>query len=364
MANIIPNALEALKRNVDPLIEAISPEELIAPDLVISEFGSDIQKTPIVTPESGYISIWGIVSSGNTRIGDTWEYRSGDYKFMADRIKSKKFTSQVRLSEDELDRIKMDNNMFIKGALDVQIKMESRRMSLDMEKMAFGLNAGDAGYDPDFISPLKLNATSSVANPQDCCPTPGTAMDLSAINWTGTAQTMRNVENLVGAIEKQIAAIQSLDTNYFMDWSQRTLIVCPILYAILSSYKDIKTAQQVSTMTYKQELEAAGYRVIKSRFADTSYTSTTSGTTSNMIVVGNINTSFMKCLISPADGFNWTPWREIPSDENGVMKFFYEKHKKAEWYLLARAYSVRNSDGTHVWKKPLMHISTTPFENS
>jgi len=48
MANIIPNALEALKRNVDPLID----------------------------------SIWGIVSSGNTRIGDTWEYRSGNYKFM------------------------------------------------------------------------------------------------------------------------------------------------------------------------------------------------------------------------------------------------------------------------------------------
>lgn len=360
----IPTALEALRANVDPKIEDIKPDELIPKDLVVNLFAEETFNQPIQTAEAGYVSVYGVLSTGNTRIGDTWAYRSGDYKLEASRAKTKKGTTMVEFSEDAISRIRANDAIFIKKAIETQIKMESRKLSIDMEKMAFPLTATDPAYDKDWVSPLAPSSANLVANPSDCNRTPGTAEDLTAVVLTGTAKTKRNTEAIAGAIETIIAENQSADTDFFMDWDEKVIIVPPVLYALLNVYKDLKTDVKESDFTYLKELEQMGYKVVQSRYADPSYTAVSDGNACKVCVIGSPKKNFLRALVPADGGFTWTEWKEWMHRDNGLNRIVYEKHKKFEWFMLAQAYSIMKSDGTRTWKKPVVWLTITPFKNT
>lgn len=361
--SVLPSVMESLVKNVNPVIEKINPDELIPKNLITDKFETRIHDMPIQTAEAGYVSVYGVASSGNTYVGDTWGYITGERNIAMGRTKTKKFTATIKFSEDEMDRVQANNASFIKDAVEHQMRVESVAMANSIEKMAFGMTAADVGYDPEVVPVLGLNATSSVGNPQDCNPTPGTAMSLTTTVWSGTGQTMNNIEALLGAIDSQIASIEHSDTKNLIPWGKITLIVNPIFYAVLKHGKDKISSTQSSLVTYLQELESRGYEVLKSTYVDPTYTKT-SGNSSKIIVVGNIGYSFIKGLIPPPEGFVWHPWDKARVTENGISRIYYVQEKKAEVYLLARAYDINKSDGSIVWKKPVIHVSTTPFANT
>ena len=174
---------------------------------------------------------------------------------------------------------------------------------------------------------------------------------------------MNNIQSLVASINTQIAKIQCVDLGMLIDWKKITLIVNPIFYAILNSYADKKNANQMSQMTYLKELQSLNYEVIPSSFCDTSYDGT-AGSDSTIIVVGDIENSFVKRIVSQNEYQSWSPWEKYHETDNGVRRNYYSRDKDIEWAIQSVAYGMRKTDGELVFKKPVMHIKTTPNASS
>jgi len=360
----IPYPIESLKKNVDPQIESINPEEMFPKDLIISDFAEEVLNEPIQQEQSGRIPIYSAVARGSALFGDTWGYKSDEIGHELGYVKAKKGTVMIELTEDQLSRIRANDSYFIREAITNQMKIAARSTAVQMEKMAFTLSPNDPGYDAAWISPLApSNSGTNPGNPADCNATPGTAKDLSAIIWSGGSQTTRNIETFLAAIEADFAAIRALDTQFTLNFKNKILVVPPAFYAVLKTTKDIKSTTQVSNLYYIEELAAAGYQVRESPFVDPSYTALSSNTACSCVVYADPMNSFAKVMIPCDGGYGWTDWAELKTKDNGIMKISYEKHKKFEWFLLARAYYLPTSENSAVrWRKPVYWLTTKPYK--
>lgn len=362
----MPMPFEVLKKNVDPQIEAINPEEMFPKDLLTADLAEEVLDGPIQQEQAGRIPVYAVLARGSALFGDTWGYKSDDIGFDLGYVKAKKGTIMIELTEDQLSRIRRNDSYFLKEAIINQMKMASRSTAVEMEKALFTLSPNDPGYDADWRSPLAPSSDGTTpSNPADCNATPGTAKDLTAIKWHGAGQTTRNIEALVSAIEGDLAAVQSIDTMHLMDLSNKIIAVPPVFYAVLNTVKDIKSSTQISPYTYKEELERMGYQVKRSRFVDESYTALSAGTACKMVVYADPKNSFAKVLIPTDEGFGWTEWEKLKNKDNGIMKISYEKHKKFEWFMVARAYNIQTDETSSMrWRKPVYWINTTPYATS
>lgn len=365
MSSQIPNEFITMFQNIDPRIEKINEDKLIPEDSILTKLKVGMGQISGSEGEANFVTVYGVASSGETYIGDTYKYVSGNLGGVyTGRLKTKKYTSTITCTRDDIDRVRTNGSDFIENRFINKIKIQSSELVSNLEKALFGLTAADQGYDPEFVSPFALNATSTVANPQDCNQTAGTPCSLTGIKWSGTAQTMNNVDTLNKFIKTQIAKIKCSVLKKAIDWGKRiTLIVNDYLYAILTTVRDIKTSNQISNNTYIQDLANLGYDVILSPYADTTNNGTV-GSASTMVVVGDIGNSFIMKFIPNFEGFNWTPWERMDITENGVTTIGFQRRKSVEWYLQSLAYGIRNADGSFVWKKTVMHVNTIPEANS
>lgn len=362
--NPIPLYLETLRKNVDPQIDAINIDELIPEGMIVSDFAEEVFDQGYQTKESGYINVSGILAKGNSRFGDTWGYHSGDHKFVFGAIKALKGTIQVEFDEDSMDRVVGNQSQLIADAIMQQQKMEARHLYTRMNRMAFSLAVGDPEFDPEWISPLAPSTVGSVANPADANTVPGTAEVIpDTIIWSGPAQTLNNTTRFLNILESAWAALIDPHTEFSLEFNDRYLAVPPTFYAILKSVNDLLTATQRNPLTYLQDFEAKGWKIRKALAVDPSYlTAGVAGaaTRCDFVVYNAPGENFVRILTPPPEGFGWTEWERARITDNGQTKFTFEKHKKFEWAMLARAHNIEVTGVAARWRKPVFWGTTIP----
>ena len=224
-----------------------------------------------------------------------------------------------------------------------------------------GVTTGE-DYDASYVGALAASSTGTISNPSDLNATAGTANDLQALNFSGTAQTANNVNKLVSEI---IVGMKKVDavTKKSYSWKKYYMLVDPKTKAILDSSKEILniTTGERSKETFTQLLAMVNIEVIE--LEQISYTFGT-GNTMTALIVADPQEWFTIFNIATPEGEGWSDWKEIPVSEAGVTRYKYEKHRKIEFGVLPISFYLRTSATASAFYKPLYRVTITPYENT
>lgn len=355
-----------LKEQVNPIIDKLSEDESLLSNPVIDLFDSE-DLEGVETPESGKMDLYQFTSRPLVVIGDRWAYRSTQGEMKTGQIKFKKMTLQIRISDDQADRIaQLGVTSLIARDIKTQQKNNIKYAKETVEKWCidpFGSVTTDEDYDGQWHAALKLTSgDGTLGNPSDL--NGGTALDGSGINFSGTNEDVEPVLQLMNLVEDAMLKIDYI-TKAELKFDKVYIGMHPRVYRILNTQKSLKnsTSNQRAEMTQIQEIEAMGYTIVQSVWFDSDY-SKSSGSTSTICFFGDPGENFVIYRIIPPDGEGWTEWDKEKNTDDGTMTESWEMHKKVEFACQAVGYWVMTSATAGSIYKAVLWATITPYENS
>jgi len=362
---VTTNVFALLKDYVDPTFEKISDEMPLIGGPLLDVLGYELIKG-IKVPEAGIMEFWQPRSMPAIHIGDRWGYVQGGRTVDTGKIKFKKMTISVVLSEDELNRIEVDGQgSMIEKVLRRERKENVLYLRQELEKWC--IDPWDAvttstDYDSLYAGLFKLSSTGTVTNPSDMNTTAGTAEDLSAtVMLTGTSRTYNNVSRIAAQIQLDLKKIDFI-TKRETSFTNVYYMVNPLAKKIMDTNYDMlnATTQALSPLTYTQDLAKMGITVISSPHISYTYGSTNEMTG---IAFADPNEWFEIYMVDNGSE-GWSEWKEKPNENNGITTYSYEKHRKIEFGVHAGSTYINSSATAGAYLKPVCHIKIEPYTNT
>ena len=356
-----------LKETVDPMIEMWSPDEEITSNELISLFDMELIEG-VQQPESAEIDVFAYKSFPAINVGDSRAYRTGNRTMDVSKTKAKFFTQQVVATEDEIKRVRQNSGSslrLVEGSINDQLKRNNKYYIKEVVDMAInGLEDGDE-EDANVYKMLGAGPASSptLANPYDLNATPGTALDLSAYNFSGTNQTANAIVQLINELKTGFVKIDT-NSNEAIPFNTIYLGVPDLVYEIFDSNHDIRngTTGERDQRTMKEQLAASNIILVKNQQFDPDYTSKTTTTTSTIIAFADPQVNCKMFVVPDGMGEDvWTDWDSQRVIEGELTTIQYEKHKSKEIGFWPQAYWVASSDAYY---KMVFCVTITPYENS
>ncbi len=300
----------------------------------LNAFG--VTKGVALSSTSTYYDVSAFYASVKTYMGNTYKYVYNDFKEEIKPRRFQRFNAGVKLKEHEVPQ---DN-----AALVAMVKEAAN-------KQTRGLNTKIEGALIGYASEVALmscmngqgTASSSIIDPADCNATPGTALNLQAVKWTGASETERNLESTVGAaivaIGGKVVDTTTSETILHNDGSDSfDMWVCPQFYQILQKGHDLFDAAEHDKRTYIQAAKEDFNCTIRSS-VHIEASACTTGLHPAAVVTANTKENF---LLVDVESPKWTAWKELDNGE----EIAYVKRYKAGFGALAKPYL----SGTQAYK--------------
>lgn len=364
----VTNPYTLLKESVNPIIEQFLENNPISSSPLISIL--DLQPIKgIEVSEAGTLELYMFKSSPCVVIGDRYAYKTGVRDLEQGKIKFKKFTLQIKVTEDEMERIKQKGlTSLIARNLRNEIKNSVGFLQAKIHKWIIDPWEGattDPNYDSSYVGLFAVSGTGTLSDPNDLNATPGTPLDLSVlINLTGSAQTENNIERLTSNVAIGMTKIDAINEAELPIGT--VYMGChPYVEKVLKTVHDIlnTTSNQRSERPYKQLLEDRGIIIVPSVSFDPDYAYTTT-TTTQLCFFADPKDNFAFLLVTPAEGESWTEWREEHNTDGELMTISYEKHKKLEIGCLAQSYWIMDSATVGYMYSAKWFALITPYEDT
>lgn len=370
------NPYTLLKETVNPILAQVLEDERIYDDPILSLFNFESLvgeggKT-VQTSTSGELELYQFKSLPAVVIGDVYQYQTGVKSMIQGKIKAKKFTIQVRISEDQRDRISkavMNGTMpLIERELRTEMRNSIAYLRSQVIKYVFdpwgGVTTG-ADYDSAFKGFFAISSTGTLSNPSDLNSSAGTAEDLSAVvSLYGSNQTLYNVDQIVNQVITNFTKIDAV-TNLAVPYKQIYMGVHPKIMAILKTKKDLynATTKQQSQRYYYEDFVAAGIIPVVHTFFDSSAAITEDGTTT-LVFFADPQEDFIIYDIPPPEGDVWTDWFEEHNVGGEYSTISFERHKKLEFACQPQGYWVNTSATAGSVFKKVCHVKVTTYNNA
>ena len=362
------NPFSFLEESIDPMIEAIAEEESPLNDPFLSSLNIDSVRGNIQIPAGGKIDIYQMSSSPAIWIGDAWGYQSGTRTLNVGELKLKKMTLQVRVSEDEMDRMKQLGADSLVGK---EVANEIRRdVGLLKDTLAkyvidpWGGVTTSTEYDSQYVGIFKGSNTGTLSDPSDLNSTAGTADTITG-NWTGSQKT----SNIMSTFASEVARVMYKEDNFSgnrIDVStNKHLLVHPLVkQRFENDWQELNsTTGQLALDTYAVQLQKAGFTIVENRNVDTTYAGA-DGDTTTAIVYANPKRNFSILVNEPPQGTGWSAWKEMPVTSAGLTVISYEKHKKIEFAVKSQGYLIFTSTTASSIFKNMARFTITPYDNT
>lgn len=356
MAN---NPMTYLKEVIDPMIAAASDENPLADDEFLSLIDIDILDQ---VPEGNIVELYGAFSDPSVYVGDRWMYDPSERGMNFGKMKLKKMTISIKVTEDEMSRmIKRGDSSITKKMIKRQMKDQVLYLRETIIKQCLTGPANiatDADLDPLIYGFFELSSDGTISNPSDLGAVAGTITDADVIDWTGAAQTPRNVPGFVTLIKPRFVKLDFLTHIQLPTSGPIYMLVHPTFKAMLESSYDIldSTTGRLSLNTQAQDLAKAGIILLASAHVDV-LSSFADGDSNDYVCFTN-PTDFTLWLAPPAEGTGWDDWSLI---DDGKSKY-YIKRKKIEFGLEIQAYGLHTSASEHGYFKTVVPFKTTPMK--
>lgn len=357
-----------LKESVDPIIESIPEDDEIYNDPLLDLFDKE-NVTGIQVPEDAQIDIFQFQSRPAVYFGNKWAYEASAKKMAQGKIYFHKGTLQIRITEDESDRIRQNGvNGIITRAVRNEYKSNIGYMKDQLRQAVLdpwgGVTTSEE-YGKNQIGILASSNAGILGNPSDLNSTAGTPDDINATtNLSGTARTVNNVMRILNKVKVGMTKIDVLNRKQ-IPINQLYMGVHPLVMAILKSTKDLlnSTTNQEDTMTYYDRFIASGIIPIEWVGFDTDYAYTSTATSTICFFADPFN-NFVLYKIPPPDGEGWSGWDKDSTIAEGKKVISYEQHKKFEFGAQAQAYFINTSATAGSFFKAVYWLVITPYEDT
>jgi hypothetical protein len=371
------NPFTLLKESVNPLVQQVLEDEDIFADPLLQLFDKDDMigenGNGIQTPESGEIEIYQFRSKPAVIIGDKWAYEAGTHTMIQGKIKAKKMTIEVRISEDEVDRWMKSVSgggrpTLIERGVKDEMKTSIAYLRQTLVQFIFDPWAGvttSEHYDSSFRGFFATSSTGTLTSPSDLNSTAGTAEDISTtVKLSGSNQTAFNVDAILNKALTNFTKEDYL-TKLLLPVGQIYMGVTPKVMAILKSKRDMynTTTFQSSTNFYYQDFINVGIIPIVHTHFDPNASVAEDGTTT-LVLFADPQSDFTLYNIPPPEGEAWSEWDKETNVKDGIKTYSYERHKKLEFACQARGYWFNISATAGSVFKKVCHIKVTTFDDA
>ncbi len=356
-----------LKEEVNPMIEGFSPDDPVTSHPVIGSIDREEVKG-FQQPQAGKLDIYTYKSSPAVVVGDTIRYKQGSRGIDSGSIKFKFITQQVIISQEESRRMLQFGSASIVGGMVNDQLVKNHRYFIN-QVARWGVNrwegvTTDAEYDSEFKSMFHTTAGGTISEPASLCG--GTALDLSAINVSGTNQTANALSTILLNARKGLYK-EDYFTHDRIPITNVTIYMHELALELLEGNTEVlnSTTGERAKISQANQLRAMGYTLVGTNWADSNYSGATT-VTSEWIFVSNPGRNF-KMLVSiagePGES-SWSEWKERYVQGETLDSIIYETHRVVEYGFYVKAYFLWTSATASAFYKPVYHIKVTPFENS
>jgi hypothetical protein len=369
----VTNPVFVLLNKIVDVMLADVPEDGNMSHPVLNDFEVD-DSVKMRTPEAGFIDIYGSISSPVIYVGDRLQYKAGARDIENGRIKMKKFTSQASITDDEYRLFESDDSQHQAIAESVASYKRSSNATL-LEEIVKSSIQGVADNDPKVQKPLgagALNAAQAIDNPQDLNATSGTALDLSAYNFTGTAKTVKAMAKTISAVRLGMFK-EDVNTKVRMIPQGTPLRVGmhPQSYELMDANNQLEndTSKQERQDTYIEQLAKNRITAISSTHFS-SYTYASGNTTTWTFyapVVRGVRTLKIKRDKSVSK-LTWSAWEKYQDQlTDGSKKYMWTSEKDVVLGFLSQPFLINvgtQSKADFEYFKALFRVTVTPYEDS
>lgn len=345
-----------LAEKLDPLIMEMDENASILDAPILNLLRRDTIDGGDVS-DKGVIDLYQSDAKPSVFQGDEWEYIFGDVEEKYGKQKTKKITIAIHLNKKEYKKLRRTGKVssLIRKKILAQMRKSKMFATVQVKKWFFGkFGTSSMFYDPGFISPMSTSSSNTLSDPNDM--NSGSTLDKTAIIWSGSQQTYKNVETFANAV-MQLFVKTDTNTDVEIPFRRFTWIVNPNFYVILNNTKDIKTSTDVSDNTYIEDLRSAGIDVVKDNQGAT-YTYG-DGNAHTSFIVADIEEFEIDPVSYDLDDDAWSEWKEIYVQKGATGRFIYVKIKEVEFTFLTDAWGVNDT----LYKK-VLEVSTTPFDDT
>lgn len=360
------NIFQKLGETVEKITRDLDENQLFQ-DTTINKFEKSLSA---VIPETERFSLMAYKTFPTCFIGKRWIYKSSDGNLEIGSGTTLRATLSVSISEEEkaliekgASRDPLTGESIMGELLKEKIVDSESFLATNLERMAYTKEASDSiDFISEYMPPLAISG-SEAGTISDPAPLLSTALDLTAIKFSGTAETTYKIDNFVGQVKPKFILLDKI-TNQQKKFQSITIIIHPIAYQILENTRDkYGTTLAPAQVNIIQDLTARGFNFLITPHVDPTYTGA-EGTTTNILIIADLPKYFkLKRFAVPDEG--WTPFKEhMVQGVNGAHTFFYESHYKLMFALYSKPFGLRNADGAVVYYKPLIKASIMPFDNT
>ena len=367
------NPYALLKEVVSPMIEQIPEEMKVSDDPLLKILGREVV-TGIQTPEAGILELYQFKAAPRIIVNDRWVYGTGTRDMDQGRIKLKKFTVQLKVTEDELDRIEQNGMDASIIARNIRNQKRDNGAYLINQIQRWGVNrwegaTDDLEYDDQFNSMFQGSNTGTISEPSDMNATAGTPQNLSAaVSIWGTNKTANNVQRIT---QYALTGLTFLDFVSKLQVPVRKIYMgChPKVAALFRTTRELlnSTTGQVSNDSLAQLFEASGITIVESVWFDSDASTTVEDATTQLTFFADPEFNFKMIVVPPPkNGEAWSDWKDGKEINKmaDLETITYEKHKKMEIGFLAQPYWVRTAAATDAFYKPLYRVTITLYNNA
>jgi len=340
-----------LEKHINPLLANIDKDRRPSSDPLIGAI--DIKMADgVQTPESALIDIYAFTSEPAVMIGDRRYYESAPRHLKQGQVKAKYFTQEVRISEDELNRIETNGGVtnIIKDMVEEQMKTNNEYFINQVRSVLIkGLSSGDEA-DSDIIAALGAGTSGTISDPYDLNATPGTAKDLTgSVTLRGADQTLNNINQIMTEVIFGMTKVDA-DTGMVLPIGKLYMGCDPHTYNALRGTKDKlnSTTGQLADLTCLKDLEQNyDVTVISDYNFDTTVTGA-DGDTPILTFFADPKDSLRMYLVPSNAKEVWSDWREGEevNSKTGRKTILYSRRKSFEIATYAIPYWIRASSGS------------------
>ena len=304
----------------------------------------------------------------NLRFGDGPKWADSDSILHPGVIKARWASWSMTLTEMQMHSLADNPSGHFAQQIAAELQGQQSRFVSGIDNDLIGYIAmatSDQDYDKSFIPLMahKSTAAESVEDPQDLCSTPGTIDNLSAINFTGSNQTVDAVAATFGVERDRF--YQQYDTvtkeamfhgtleekgqyaDTFDVWAH------PAVWQKLKMGHEANAAgERDYARNYIKILQEAGFNPLGTYAIDAAYDGATT-TVAQVAMTMNTADNFKIAEIVP---YTIEPWLQYNHPQKGII---YRKRAYMKYLPWRTPYYLASA-----WKKAMLAFSITPYENT
>lgn len=304
----------------------------------------------------------------NVRFGDSFKWGDGDAILHPGTIKAKWVSWSYTLDEKQMHSISDNPSGHFAQQVASGLQAQQSRFATELDYYLIGYLYGttsDQDYDPEYTPLLKLRNTTNetVGDPQDVSSAAGTITNLSAVNFTGSNQTVDAVAATFGISRDEFYKQYDSTTKEAMfkgtTDDQGAYADTFDVFGHPAVWQKLRMGHEANASgerdyarNYIKILNDAGFNPVGTYAVDAAYDGATT-TVAQLVMTMNTAENFKVSEIIP---YTVEPWMQFNDPQRGIV---YRKRG----YMKVLPYRVPYYLNS-AYKKAMLAFSITPYENT